>query len=46
MAALWLRRKIAAIGFATALAVSALPLFLVMPPADLWQALVTHFTTT
>ncbi|MFI6578579.1 hypothetical protein ACIBFB_22575 [Nocardiopsis sp. NPDC050513] len=44
-AALWLRRRIAAIGFAAALAVSAVPLLVVMPPADLWQALVTHFTT-
>ncbi|MEV2276889.1 hypothetical protein AB0I72_15040 [Nocardiopsis sp. NPDC049922] len=45
VAAVCLRRRIAAIGFATALVVSAVPLLVVMPPADLWQALVTHFTT-
>ncbi|WP_159940243.1 MULTISPECIES: hypothetical protein [unclassified Nocardiopsis] len=41
-AALALRRRIAAIGFTTALAVSALPLLWVMPPAELWDALRTH----
>ncbi len=42
IAALLLRRKIAAIGFATALAISALPLLWLMPPAELWNALHTH----
>lgn len=41
--ALVLRRRIAAIGFATALVVSAVPLLWVMPPAELWDALSTHF---
>ncbi|MCY9783651.1 hypothetical protein KIK06_07065 [Nocardiopsis sp. EMB25] len=43
--ALILRRTIAAIGFTTALVVSAVPLLVIMPPADLWQALATHFTS-
>lgn len=38
-AALVLRRTIAAIGFATALALSALVLFTLMPPTHIWQAL-------
>lgn len=42
VAALVLRRRIAAIGFTAALAVSALPLLWVMPPAELWDALTTH----
>ncbi|PDP89674.1 hypothetical protein CQJ94_00470 [Glycomyces fuscus] len=42
VAALVLRRKIAAIGFTAALAASALPLLWVMPPAELWDALRTH----
>lgn len=40
--ALILRRKIAAIGFTAALALTALPLFLLMPPTELWQALTAH----
>ncbi|OOC53822.1 MULTISPECIES: hypothetical protein [Nocardiopsis] len=40
--ALVLRRKIAAIGFTTALVVAAVPLLWVMPPAQLWDALLTH----
>ena len=43
LTALVLRRKIAAIGFTTALVVSAVPLLWVMPPAELWDALRTHF---
>ncbi|WP_304455010.1 hypothetical protein [Nocardiopsis sp. YSL2] len=43
-AAAILRRKIAAIGFTAALVVSALPLFWVMPPPDLWDALRAHLT--
>lgn len=39
-----LRRKIAFIGFTLALAATALPLFLLMPPAELFDALRTHFT--
>lgn len=39
-----LRRKIAFIGFTAALAATALPLFLLMPPAELWQALTAHFS--
>lgn len=39
-----LRRKIAFFGFAAALAATALPLFLLMPPAELWQALTAHFS--
>lgn len=42
IAALLLRRKIAAIGFATALVISALPLLWLMPPTELWDALRTH----
>ncbi|WP_116246957.1 hypothetical protein [Nocardiopsis sp. FIRDI 009] len=45
VAALFLRRRIAAIGFTAALVVSAVPLLVIMPPADLWRALVTHFTS-
>jgi len=41
--ALVLRRRIAAIGFTTALVVSAVPLLWVMPPAELWDALRAHF---
>lgn len=43
VAATLLRRKIAALGFAAAFTVSALILFLLMPPTELWQALRTHF---
>ncbi|ADH67606.1 MULTISPECIES: hypothetical protein [Nocardiopsis] len=42
VAALVLRRRIAAIGFTAALLVSALPLLWVMPPAELWDALTAH----
>ena len=42
--AAFLRRKIAFIGFTVALAATALPLFLLMPPAELFEALRTHFT--
>ncbi|MFD6952133.1 hypothetical protein A6A08_18920 [Nocardiopsis sp. TSRI0078] len=42
-AALVLRRRIAAIGFTTALVAAALPLLWVMPPAELWDALRAHF---
>ncbi|GAB2486464.1 hypothetical protein [Nocardiopsis aegyptia] len=44
VAAAILRRKIAAIGFTAALVVSAVPLFWVMPPPDLWDALRAHLT--
>lgn len=39
-----LRRKIAFFGFAAALTATALPLFLLMPPTELWQALTAHFS--
>ncbi|WP_017611723.1 hypothetical protein [Nocardiopsis salina] len=39
-----LRHKIAFFGFTAALAATALPLFLLMPPAELFEALRTHFT--
>ncbi|GHD19723.1 hypothetical protein [Nocardiopsis kunsanensis] len=39
-----LRRKIAFFGFAAALTATALPLFLLMPPTELWHALTTHFS--
>ncbi|MDT0331947.1 hypothetical protein [Nocardiopsis lambiniae] len=42
IAAAVLKRTIAAIGFTAALIVSAVPLFWVMPPAELWDALRTH----
>jgi hypothetical protein len=45
VAAALLRRRIAAIGFTAALAASAVPLFWVMPPAELWDALRTHLTS-
>ncbi|MFE3456181.1 hypothetical protein ACFXKD_01450 [Nocardiopsis aegyptia] len=44
VAAAILRRRIAAIGFTAALVVSAVPLFWVMPPPDLWDALRAHLT--
>lgn len=44
VAAVVLRRKIAAIGFTAALAVSAALVFWAMPPAELWDALRTHLT--
>ncbi|WP_053619359.1 hypothetical protein [Nocardiopsis sp. NRRL B-16309] len=44
VAAALLRRRIAAIGFTTALVVSAVPLFWVMPPPDLWDALRAHLS--
>ncbi|RKS08868.1 hypothetical protein DFP74_4591 [Nocardiopsis sp. Huas11] len=44
VAAAILRRKIAAIGFTAALVVSAVPLFWVMPPPDLWDALRAHLS--
>src|SRR5699024_11935425 len=43
VAATALRRKIAALGFTAAFTLSALILFLLMPPTELWQALRTHF---
>ncbi len=43
VAATALRRKIAALGFTAAFTISALILFLLMPPTELWQALRTHF---
>ena len=43
VAATILRRKIAALGFTAAFTVSALTLFLLMPPAELWEALRVHF---
>lgn len=43
VAATALRRKIAALGFATAFTLSALTLFLLMPPTELWEALRAHF---
>ncbi|WP_017568879.1 hypothetical protein [Nocardiopsis halotolerans] len=42
VAALFLKRRIAAIGFTAAFAVSAVPLLWAMPPAELWDALTTH----
>lgn len=42
LAAALLRRKIAAIGFTAALAVSAVPLLWLMPPAELADALTAH----
>lgn len=42
VAAAVLRRKIAAIGFTTALVLSAALVFWAMPPAELWDALRTH----
>ncbi|MGW9347604.1 hypothetical protein [Nocardiopsis flavescens] len=44
VAAVVLRRKIAAIGFTAALAVSAALVFWAMPPAELWDALRAHLT--
>ena len=44
VAAAVLRRRIAAIGFTAALVASAVPLFWVMPPPDLWDALRAHLT--
>ncbi|MFL1379152.1 MULTISPECIES: hypothetical protein [unclassified Nocardiopsis] len=44
VAAVVLRRKIAAIGFTTALVISAALVFWAMPPAELWDALRTHLS--
>ncbi|MFY7066399.1 hypothetical protein ACOQFV_11085 [Nocardiopsis changdeensis] len=44
VAAVVLRRRIAAIGFAVALAVSAGLIFWAMPPAELWDALRSHLS--
>ncbi|CAL9349570.1 hypothetical protein SUDANB121_00449 [Nocardiopsis dassonvillei] len=42
VAAVVLRRRIAAIGFTAALVVSAVLVFWAMPPAELWDALRSH----
>ncbi len=44
VAAVVLRRRIAAIGFTVALAVSAGLIFWAMPPAELWDALRSHLS--
>ncbi|WP_306367537.1 hypothetical protein [Nocardiopsis sp. CC223A] len=44
IAAVVLRRRIAAIGFTAALAVSAALVFWAMPPTELWDALRTHLS--